>query len=1233
MRNKEKNRKAETIQKKREPIIFMNTPISSPEEDVVGFSVHVDNLDAAITKGAQMIALTSPFGTGKTSITELLQAKYAKDKRKRVIRVPMWSQLSNSASDADNKTTELHRSFVYQLISQINYRKGVYISKRLNPSYGLLKLHTEKTVYWFLTVVAAICAVAGYVLPEMFEFSLPLFGENADNIEKVLIFIALGLFVFVVSSAEIVFSSNKSEGGRKIDTNEIVQIYRAHVLVHKRRWWHWVNNKAKRIKSKLVKKILCFLLRTSSHYIIVIEDLDRTNDDAAVVSFLKELRKYYIPEAMNGESAFYFNSATFIITVKPEPLLLSNADEIKQNKEKEGEAEAGKTEGAEGARQHERLYAKLFDYILNLQTINIDNYQAILEGLLKEKKDLISALELTQSDTLLDVPGMFWIVHGKRLGIREIKDRLNIAFSLYESLCSRFEPRDILFEKCAVVAYVTTEFEEDFYKTGDQAFQSIVEGYLQGHLDDSFPKAYLPNTNDEYCKAIKELVEAKHIDSNYRMYFYNYPTGGRIYTLDEQAIQRAILYGEHSEKLSQHVERAIAEGSRIIIEAFQTRIRLGLPLPDVVFEIEKLYTQAVQHVPDKVLEWIDSLDYKQESRDKTIARIIQVLKLDSTRVVYTKSIAASFCKKWEDKFAEAPLLQLRKALCTEFSKEILWYKDLFFGVHNLVTTAELDNLDLADAIQLVNTNHDSFSEDMLMYLSRRFDESSDVSASSPYMYAFLKEAAEYIDTIELPLAFSKYMTKVEQIVPEFESAVFSYIKNATGEERERLFASYQELINLMSSAPLSNATLQNISRLHKYDGYVEAVADQMDNGKYVLDFLLLCMHQCRRIPFEREDVACAIREEIEWLRDDMGFFLPLRKLMVGHDTCVFRTYAFMFGEDCPIITEEELGLICHYKTTEKEILSLIPASLVTEDEIPMLKKHFCRTRHQPTASFEILLYVASLESQVSRKLFYELDFDLIAYRRVSGVRKERIKKAFMDTLSLNVSEEKLKFMRVTNYLDPNWEIQLQKELMVDDDLQSQYIDTVNSVNQLSSVSMQILSSLPHYPMNERITEEFFNQGLFTAYVSSKTQRMRTFEVEDGERGKILWPVYLQIYGGDGFQTTKKYMNKNLPFLEAVMNSKAYEQMPNKNIMGLSAVSQSKECIEYVFDQEGEFASQYLSKIAGFRDLAAATTFVECIQQNAALLRSKQLYAHTHKLLPNGKLKAKYTRTHKKQVAS
>lgn len=265
-------------------LVFMNTPITSADEDVIGFSTYVEKLDAAITAGGQMIALTSPFGAGKTSIVELLQEKYRENQHKRVIKISMWSNLfptgGNGKADREEgqkthihsgDTTELHKGLVYQLISQINWRKGNYVSRRLSQNFGLLKVQTDKLPYWISILMALVLFSLGYIFPKKLEVSIPFFGEAAAIIEWCMLLIAAILVAIVITRAEIVFSSNKSEGDRKIDANEIMQFYRSDVLRYK--------------SGKAVLQKVPILKRRSRHYIVVIEDLDRTDDNDAVVNF------------------------------------------------------------------------------------------------------------------------------------------------------------------------------------------------------------------------------------------------------------------------------------------------------------------------------------------------------------------------------------------------------------------------------------------------------------------------------------------------------------------------------------------------------------------------------------------------------------------------------------------------------------------------------------------------------------------------------------------------------------------------------------------------------------------------------------------------------------------------------------------------------------------------------------------------------------------------------------
>ena len=68
MNTKEKNE----ISQKYEPIVFVNNPISNSKDDVIGFDSQIDTLLCAINNNANMIGIIADYGTGKSSLTELL---------------------------------------------------------------------------------------------------------------------------------------------------------------------------------------------------------------------------------------------------------------------------------------------------------------------------------------------------------------------------------------------------------------------------------------------------------------------------------------------------------------------------------------------------------------------------------------------------------------------------------------------------------------------------------------------------------------------------------------------------------------------------------------------------------------------------------------------------------------------------------------------------------------------------------------------------------------------------------------------------------------------------------------------------------------------------------------------------------------------------------------------------------------------------------------------------------
>lgn len=60
-------------EKRKKDCLYINRPIKNNDEDQIGVAVYVEKIIQAITGGAEIIAITSDFGTGKSSVISLLQ--------------------------------------------------------------------------------------------------------------------------------------------------------------------------------------------------------------------------------------------------------------------------------------------------------------------------------------------------------------------------------------------------------------------------------------------------------------------------------------------------------------------------------------------------------------------------------------------------------------------------------------------------------------------------------------------------------------------------------------------------------------------------------------------------------------------------------------------------------------------------------------------------------------------------------------------------------------------------------------------------------------------------------------------------------------------------------------------------------------------------------------------------------------------------------------------------------
>lgn len=1248
-----------------EKMIYLNTPITTKENDIIGLSVCADKLSDAIDAGAQMIAITSPFGAGKTSVIDLLQERRANNKNEHILKIPMWSQLHQ----LENQTNELHKNFLYQISSLINHKRGTYISRRLSNNYGLLTLHANKQRSWLFFTIALLFGCASWCVnhfSENIESLLPFLKDKSEYLTITLAIIAIYIGIVVLTRAEIIFSSQKSEKERTIEEDEIIDLYRAEILKHSTYFGNWIRRITKNCKYRPLRE---------HTYIIVVEDLDRTNDGKSVIEFLTELRKYYLPiNYSKSKTARFKNKVVFIVNIKSESVLVSEIEsrqkaikkEIERNKPTESINEDIAEESILTDEENtilndytseiyinEHLFAKIFDYVLDLQTINIIDYETVLEGLLNVKKDTINKLGLQTMGKLIEIPGMLWIVRGQTLDIREIKNRLNKAFLIFETLHNRFptEKKQISFEKCAMVAYLTTAFEHEFYLTGDVAFQKLIEQDIKHKLDAKSCKEILNTKSDEYVKAVLELIESKLIDDSYRMYFYNYPKDSKIYSYSETIVQKAILYGEDSEELDGAIDKVLGSSSSIIVDSFEKMKQLKLRLPVILYQHEKLYLQALEHAENEIILWLDNFDISASAIDKNISEILRTLKYDASRNVYNSTHAKCFCNSFEKVFSEDGLLKLRACLCEQFPKEIIWYKSLFMGVHNIIRSSEMKFLSLADCISLINVNNDKFGFNEVEYIVNRFCE-ADITSDTDVdkVQSFLLSVKPKIDLTEITKLYLTFMKKIKAIIPEFEATVVELLNlepdneeedeySISLDEQESIFVEYQELINQVDCENLTRQTLSNVSEIQKFDGYErysDDVASALYDNNFYVDYLLISLLKNNQIDLNDTNIYSTIKEYADWFYSESKVFRKLRIYIIENATDIISDFGFLFSDEVSVVSEREFDLIKNRTDIdENNILKLIPVQLVTETEATFISKYFCRKNQNNNIAFEFLKYVAKMDADIAKYCFESLEYVYaIQYYRFAAYKKTIIKNLFTKVLALDTCKGKLQFMEITKCLDSNFENAIAKELVNDKDLQNYYVKIVNnnakSTTSITTTTLKNLYSFSTYhAMNDFVTERYYRDKKYIYYVVSKANYHKRFNMDSGDRFDVLWPVYVEIFSENNFTNTCSYMSKNYDFLRLIMKRKEYEGLSEDVRMNLAKVYQDSDSILNVLEYGTNFAIEYFSSIEGFVDYNAANTFVNIVEKNTQILASDEVYENVYEKLVNAPLKSRYTKLRKK----
>lgn len=964
------------------PIYFSNTPEKNENKDIFDFVSQVTILSDVIDSDASIIGIIGDYGSGKSSITEMLEEK-RRNKKNKIIRINLWD---NNLKSSKKTYNSVFKSFLYQLSygnSKKNRNFSDYINFRFNKNQGRvsLKLATRKS--FFFVGLAAILITLFYTLncinfdffykngEDGVPFQNNTFLYIAYTLRYLFLILAGSSFFVAVRMAAPIFSSWKSEGKYNIDNSDISDVYTL---------------------------IIDRLLKKNKKVIVFIDDLDRMATYETVINFLKELYK-----CINLLSKEQSEKIVFVVSLKPEELLQGGSNSI------------------------ESIYPKIFDYTLNIKPIHCETYYDVVKDLLLQKKDLLDReFNFFDKDIISKLlKDLCWLYIDEQLTIREIKERLNETFLLYQTLRSRdYKSSSVELKKAAAVIFLKRKFPDFYYDiiANEHNFAVFIRNCFKitdfNQLEEKvevfvneIESKQGRNDTSEFIKTVAKILYDNLIEDDFAMYFYNYPKHSYIKTLDEKELFDSLTLNKTDfleiDKDGSKIQKIIHNKNGFVIKEAFTKFPPEV-IPDIVYESESIFRFVIERLPNQKKQIFDEFetDCKVLSKDNT-----DFLKLLNTVLNY------SFSENLYSEIVKATLTQLKKTL------------------------------------KLLGTE----SEESVIIIRKQIIE---VLKSNAYHYSelFISDDLPCIDTEEYQLLkkinihFSVLKKMSEKRLIEFDKV---FVSNLDDKEVEELLIGH----NLYESVLFTYA--EN-NQLKSFDFCLSKRTNK------IIEIL-------RDLYEQNENSFIAIRFEI--LRQVQDLFKEINYYQLFE-----LPYPIVNKQELDIIYPVNLYQVVDFERIDDNLITLLIqyANLKLNNENDFY--NFMNGLFIYDDDNKIR------DKEMIRKIVQGIDFDRINISKLNDDKLEAILNLLTPVFLLNNFSECVDFMKKVKHLIPVLEQQVIAPVVESDlSLLDNYIELINSLNECSGSTFEILKNKNiNYPLCPSVTSLFYEKGYFIRYLVGKS---------------------------------------------------------------------------------------------------------------------------------------------------
>lgn len=657
---------------------FLDKPISKKKDDLIGFDAQVDALLSNIKEGAKMVGVVTDYGSGKSSLVNLLKKRF---KFRKVVKINLWNVENNNLKD-------LHSQFLFQLTAGLHKRKTVYLTKKLNPNYNNASISVNKRIsYYFLFFALLFFVISLFNANGILDYInvFKLFGlNNLSSVFEILAnlssFLWIGLIIISILMGDIVFSYSKGGKNKRI-----------------------IN------KSELIETYLSIVKKFGRRIVIVIEDLDRLNNKT-VKKFLKEIYTYYVHS--NSKKV------TFVVAFKPEDYLDNMEEHYKVFDFTVDIRSLKSSDLWEVFKSLLRTKEDIVKYKFGIDFSGnkIDKWMWLTRG----KNLNLRQVKQRYNDALLQ-----YVTLKTRFSDKSgIRLESCIAFSYLKNEYPVFY--GILIKTDGYAKPILRVLVDQFLKSNREL---VAKDEFWGSLaKEEYGFTY------RFMQDVYDLIRNGYISDNFEIYAYNYPKLNHVFTQSEDMFYRAFLYGEDIQDVDAVISDVL-QNPDFIKETLKRVDDLGLIYPDIIFDNEFLfdyiYSSFNLDLKEKLI--MDKLSISQHSTVKTL-KILK--KISQYKIVDSEFLIQYFTvirDKFREDYDDYGICRVRKSLLEIFNNnkadfEILYDEDFpapsrdecetienFNLVLRYFTCSKKNSISLLSSYLLHNYDHSYFNQ-LLDYL-------------------------------------------------------------------------------------------------------------------------------------------------------------------------------------------------------------------------------------------------------------------------------------------------------------------------------------------------------------------------------------------------------------------------------------------------------------------------------------------------------------------------------------